>query len=683
MTPASLFSRNWFAVGSLLCFLGLVLNSASAAEDVDPQRFEKTLVQGGLVQPMELDIAPDGRIFLIELAGAIKLIDPKTGVVQVVGQLTVTTAQENGLIGMALDPKFSENGWIYLQYSPPDFSGQYISRFDFRNDTIDMASEKRLFSYEEQRRECCHHAGSMEFGPDGNLYIGTGDNTNPFNDSEGFAPIDQRSDRGPWDAQRTAANTKNYNGKILRIRPEPDGTYSIPAGNLFPRDGSVGHPEIYVMGCRNPWRISLDQQTGFLYWGDVGPDAGSDGPRGSRGYDEVNQARQAGNFGWPYFIGNNFTYCMVDFNSGEIGLPQDPQKPVNRSVNNTGATHLSSLPVVVGNTPPAVEFVAPRDGDFYTPGQPIRYSLVVRDREDGTSDANQAEEDNWDLIESQAATRLFVELVPRVTKGAEENVHAGLSLIRQSDCLNCHAANRRLVGPSFVEIATKYRSDPHSLEKSVARVRGGSTGVWGKVGMLAHPQHTEAEVTRMVEYVYSVTADSSNPSAQGFTNDIPVPDKAGTLRLEATYTDLGRDDIPKLSGVGSVTLRSRVIQAEAADEAQRTQKLRAESAQGKRYMGSIEHDAFLRFDHVPLDGLTAVKVRVASAGAGGVIEVHSGAIDGPLLGAVPVAVNGDWEAFREERIELTAASGRDTVYLVFKNAQQPAALMNIDAVTFE
>ena len=339
MMLSSLFSRILSAVG-LSLGMAVLLNSTAAAEEVDPQRFEKTIVQGGLVQPMELDVAPDGRIFLIELAGAIKLIDPRTGQAQVVGQLTVTTAQENGLIGMALDPRFSENGWIYLQYSPPDFSGQYISRFDFRNDAIDMASEKRLFSYEEQRRECCHHAGSMEFGPDGNLYIGTGDNTNPFNDSEGFAPIDQRSDRGPWDAQRTAANTKNYNGKILRIRPEPDGTYSIPDGNLFPRDGSVGHPEIYVMGCRNPWRISLDQQTGFLYWGDVGPDAGSDGPRGSRGYDEVNQARQAGNFGWPYFIGNNFTYCMVDFNSGEIGLPQDPLKPVNRSVNNTGATEL-------------------------------------------------------------------------------------------------------------------------------------------------------------------------------------------------------------------------------------------------------------------------------------------------------------------------------------------------------
>ncbi len=64
-------------------------------------------------------------------------------------------------------------------------------------------------------------------GPDGNLYIGTGDNTNPFNDSEGFAPIDEREGREPWDAQRSSGNTKSYNGKILRIRPEPNGTYSI------------------------------------------------------------------------------------------------------------------------------------------------------------------------------------------------------------------------------------------------------------------------------------------------------------------------------------------------------------------------------------------------------------------------------------------------------------------------
>ncbi|MGA0039333.1 MAG: PQQ-dependent sugar dehydrogenase, partial [Pirellulales bacterium] len=227
----------------------------------EPDRFEVHEVASGLVQPMELDLGPDGEIYLIEIGGVLKVIDPATGVSTQIGKLTVTTEQENGLIGLALDPNFATNRWIYLQYSPPNFSGQHVSRFTLTDGGLDMASEKVLFTYEEQRQQCCHHAGSLEFGPDGTLYIGTGDNTNPFDDSQGYAPIDQRPGREPWDAQRTSGNTKNYNGKILRIKPEPDGTYSIPDGNLFPKDGSVGHPEIYVMGCRNPWRINVDQRT--------------------------------------------------------------------------------------------------------------------------------------------------------------------------------------------------------------------------------------------------------------------------------------------------------------------------------------------------------------------------------------------------------------------------------------
>ena len=880
----------------LAALLGSSLFANSGlAEEVDTTRFEKGVVLSGLVQPMELDIAPDGKIFVIELGGMIKLVDPKDGNVSVVGQIEVTTAQENGLIGLALDPNFKDNHWLYLQYSPPNFSGQYISRFDFRDGKVDLASEKRLFSYEEQRRECCHHAGSMEFGPDGNLYIGTGDNTNPFNDSEGFAPIDQRPDRGPWDAQRTSANTKSYNGKVLRIRPEADGTYSIPDGNLFPKDGSIGHPEIYVMGCRNPWRISVDQKTGFLYWGDVGPDAGGDGPRGSRGYDEVNQARNAGNFGWPYFIGNNFKYSMVDFVSGTIGPPQDPERPINRSVNNSGAselppaqpamiyypsgpsaefpevatggrtacagpvyhfdpqsnsttkfpeaydrtlfafewsrnwilaihldddsrverlepflpqmkfvrpidlqfdangslyvieygetwgvnpdaklvrvdyirgnrtpvavskvensvgrepltvslsaagssdkdgdplqyrwsfvrsgdpnakreliaqsadaeavfdqpgvytvelevkdpagaTHVSSHPVIVGNARPEVVFLEPQDGDFFTPGQPVAYRLLVRDREDGTSDVEQAEEEGWELIESQAPSRLFVEAVPQIAAGPQGPQHPGLVLIRKSDCLNCHAANRRLVGPSFLEIADKYRSEPHQLEKSVARVREGSTGIWGKIGMLPHQQHSVAEVTQMVEYVFSVTADKSNPSAQGFANQLPTGDTSGSLKLEATYTDLGRDEIPKLVGVSSVSLRSRTVQAEAADAIAGTQPLNSDKAQGKTFMGAINHDAFLKFEAVRLDGLKAVTVRVTSAGAGGTIEVRRGAPDGPLLGTIPVEVNGSWEDFRDKKIELQPTQGRDSLLLIFKNEANRGGLMNIDSLTFE
>ena len=146
-----------------------------------------------------------------------------------------------------------------------------------------------------QREECCHTGGSIQFDTHGNLFLSTGDNTNPF-DSDGYGPIDQRVGRGPWDARKSSANPNDLRGKVLRIRPTTAGSYDIPSGNLFPKNGSQGRPEIYVMGCRNPYRISIDPKTDFLYWGDVGPDARKNGKRGPKGHDEVNQARKAGFF---------------------------------------------------------------------------------------------------------------------------------------------------------------------------------------------------------------------------------------------------------------------------------------------------------------------------------------------------------------------------------------------------
>jgi cytochrome c len=86
--------------------------------------------------------------------------------------------------------------------------------------------------------------------------------------------------------------------------------------------------------------MSVDQATGIVYWGEVGPDAGGDGPRGPRGYDEINQARAAGNFGWPYFIGNNFAYHEYDYATKTIGAAFDPLHPRNVGPNNTGAIDL-------------------------------------------------------------------------------------------------------------------------------------------------------------------------------------------------------------------------------------------------------------------------------------------------------------------------------------------------------
>src|SRR5690606_15578897 len=124
----------------------------------------------------------------------------------------------------------------------------------------------------------------------------------------------------PWDAQKGSANTNDLRGGIIRIHPEPDGTYTIPEGNLFPPGTEKTRPEIYVMGTRNAYRISVDKKTGFVYWGDVGPDANKDSVgHGPMGHDEVNQARKPGFFGWPLFIGNNKPYNEFDLATNKSG----------------------------------------------------------------------------------------------------------------------------------------------------------------------------------------------------------------------------------------------------------------------------------------------------------------------------------------------------------------------------
>jgi cytochrome c len=323
----------------LTCTLCLLSASALFAA-VEDFRFKVENLAEGMAQPMELELAPDGRIFFNEIGGRLRIYKPATREVVDAGTVKVTTAQESGFLGFALDPKFAENGWIYLLFSPPDYEGGRLSRFTMKGDKLDLTSEVKILEYPEQRRECCHHAGTVEFGPDGCLYFSTGDNTMPHGDSNGYGPIDERRDMFPRDAQKSASNTNDLRGKINRIRVKANGTYEIPEGNLFPPGTPKTRPEIYAMGCRNPWRFSIDPKTGILYYGDVGPDAGDDSARGSRGYDELNQVRTAGNFGWPYFIGPNAPYADYDFAAKKLGEKFDPAKPFNDSPNNTGLRDL-------------------------------------------------------------------------------------------------------------------------------------------------------------------------------------------------------------------------------------------------------------------------------------------------------------------------------------------------------
>ena len=281
--------------------------------------YEKVVLDDWVSDPMELSVAPDGRVIFVERGGVVKIWKPDTRSTVTAGFLDVFAGLEDGLLGVTLDPRFEENGWLYLFYSPAgDEPVNVLSRFTLVGDELDVASEVRMLDVVTQRDECCHSGGSLTFDTRGDLYLSTGDNTSPFA-SDGYTPIDEREGRGPFDAQKSSADAFDLRGKILRITPRPDGGYDIPAGNLFP-DGTKGRPEIYAMGCRNPFRISVHPETGWLFWGDVGPDAGQPREgRGPAGQDEFNLARGPGNFGWPYFIGDNKIYHDYDFEDAGTG----------------------------------------------------------------------------------------------------------------------------------------------------------------------------------------------------------------------------------------------------------------------------------------------------------------------------------------------------------------------------
>jgi len=300
--------------------------------------FEREILTDSLNEPMELDVLPDGRIAFIERPGDFWLLDPASDSLSDAGHFEVSTEGEDGLLGFALDPGFRENSRMYFYYSPVDTSVNRLSRFTFDGSKVVPESEIVMLEI-PVFRGCCHSGGSVEFNANGNLYLSTGDDTNPFK-SAGYSPHDERPGNEVWNARRSAANTNDLRGKILRIRPEDDGTYTIPEGNLASRYDIEARPEVYIMGNRNPFRFSVDARTDYVYWGDVGPDANNDSERGPRGYDEIGQAREAGNFGWPYFIADNEAYRSFDFETNTLGDWFDLANPVNASHLNTGSKQL-------------------------------------------------------------------------------------------------------------------------------------------------------------------------------------------------------------------------------------------------------------------------------------------------------------------------------------------------------
>jgi glucose/arabinose dehydrogenase len=353
-----------YLAGALV--LGLVATAAPVrAHGPDPAGFQQVTLAKGVAEvgePMAIAVLPDSSVLHTARNGTLRRTD-RNGTTSLIGTVAVYTHDEEGLQGVGVDPGFAGNRQIYLYYAPPlatpagdapaagpDFSAwqgvNRLSRYTLNADfTLAAGSKVDVLDVPADRGLCCHVGGDIDFDAAGNLYLSTGDDSNPFN-SAGYSPLDERADRNPgYDAQRSAGNTNDLRGKVLRIKVNANGTYAVPAGNLFAPGTAGTRPEIYAMGFRNPFRMSVDKRTGAVYLGDYGPDAGSTDPaRGPGGQVEFNRITSPGNYGWPYCTGANTsaeTYNEWNFATGGTGGKYDcAGGPTNNSFRNTGRSKL-------------------------------------------------------------------------------------------------------------------------------------------------------------------------------------------------------------------------------------------------------------------------------------------------------------------------------------------------------
>jgi cytochrome c len=340
------------------------------AEPPADSNFQKVTLDDFPGEPIALAVLPDRRVLHTARTGEVRINDPKSGRNVLAAKLPVYQHDEEGVQGIAIDPNFAQNKWVYIYYSPPlntpldnpatpavnegnapetgtaadfaPFKGVLrLSRFKLNGNSLALASEQKILEVPTDRGICCHVGGKIDFDGQGNLYLSTGDDTNPFA-SDGYAPIDERANRNPaFDAQRTSANTNDLRGKLLRIKVGANGSYTVPKGNLFKKGTAYTRPEIYAMGLRNPFRFAVDKNTGVAYLGDYSPDARAANPaRGPAGQGRWMAIDKPANYGWPYCVAPDMPYTDFDFATRTSGAPFNCAAPVNESPNNTGKRKL-------------------------------------------------------------------------------------------------------------------------------------------------------------------------------------------------------------------------------------------------------------------------------------------------------------------------------------------------------
>lgn len=294
-----------------------------------PLQIDLIEVSSGVTGAVDITNAGDERLFIVQQAGTIKILNPETGVVNASTFLTIpslTSGGEQGLLGLAFHPDYANTGYFYVNYTKTNGDSR-IARFQVSDDPDIADASSETVILEQDQPYSNHNAGDLAFGPDGYLYI-------PFGDGGSGG-----------DPQNNGQSGDTWLGKMLRIdiNAVDQGNYGIPADNPFLDDSQVLN-EIWAIGLRNTWRFSFDALTGDMWMGDVGQNQWEE--------IDVEPANSGGgyNYGWRCYEASN------DYDMSQCGgiSTDDVTMPISEYNHSAGACSVTGGYVYRGDEFPAM-----------------------------------------------------------------------------------------------------------------------------------------------------------------------------------------------------------------------------------------------------------------------------------------------------------------------------------------
>lgn len=364
---------------------------------------------------------------------------------------------------------------------------------------------------------------------------------------------------------------------------------------------------------------------------------------------------------------SDYTFDKAGFYNVKLTV-EDPHK-------NADSTFLV---VKVGNTKPVLQISTPDNQSFYFNNKVFRYAISVTDKEDKNIDLRGLKITSKFIIPSHETQGLIGHQM------LSSPGTVGQVLMAQSDCKACHTVDKRTVGPSFNEIAVRYK-ESRPIKKLAGKIMTGGSGVWGSHTMSAHPQLSEEDAVAMVQYILELTKKQmvEELPAKGVVKLAQQinPSNPGVYVLIASYKDDG-GDLEPFTGTLVKALRNPRVQAEDYDVMHAMRQYPSATGVGFQ-MGSANDGSYLVFKSIDLKFVTSLTYRISSFNRAATIELHLDSPSGEVVNTLNYEPTGDWEKWGELTTPLKATTGiHDLYFVVVKKEKPDTDLLNLDLIQF-